>query len=171
MLKVAASELEQANEELPTEWTVATRAAIRSEIATEARDRSQLSRRSRSGITARGGPSRAEGRRARRGAPDHPHRPARHALGQQRPDAINALVATVEEKLDAARRLRLARDRWDAPGAGARAVTAPRSAAPLDMFAHASPGARGHQVAGRVVAGRRWRASSASSRGFSSGPP
>ena len=34
------------------------------------------------------------------------------ALGGTRPDAVNALIAAVEEKLDAARRLRLARDRW-----------------------------------------------------------
>jgi hypothetical protein len=33
-------------------------------------------------------------------------------LGGERPDAVNALVAAVEEQLDAARRLRLARDRW-----------------------------------------------------------
>jgi hypothetical protein len=34
------------------------------------------------------------------------------ALGTRRPDAVNALVTAVEAKLDAARRLRLARDRW-----------------------------------------------------------
>jgi hypothetical protein len=34
------------------------------------------------------------------------------ALGQRRPDAVTALVAVLEEKLDAARRLQLARDRW-----------------------------------------------------------
>jgi hypothetical protein len=33
-------------------------------------------------------------------------------LGTARPDAIGALLATVEVQLDAARRLRLARDRW-----------------------------------------------------------
>src|SRR4051812_5337637 len=41
MLKVAAGELRKANDELPAEWTVATRAAIRTEIAAEERiDRS-----------------------------------------------------------------------------------------------------------------------------------
>ena len=41
MLKVAASELRRADGELPAEWSVATRAAIRREIATEERiDRS-----------------------------------------------------------------------------------------------------------------------------------
>ncbi len=34
------------------------------------------------------------------------------ALGMGRPEAVNALVAAIEEKLDAARRLQLARDRW-----------------------------------------------------------
>jgi len=34
------------------------------------------------------------------------------ALGGYRPDAVNAILASVEERLDAARRLRLERDRW-----------------------------------------------------------
>jgi hypothetical protein len=33
-------------------------------------------------------------------------------LGARRPDAVTSLVAVIEEKLDAARRLQLARDRW-----------------------------------------------------------
>ena len=59
-------------------------------------------------------------------------------LGRRRPDAINALVDAVEEKLDAARRLRLARDRW--------ALRAPEFASyraaisrPLDIFATLRP--------------------------------
>jgi hypothetical protein len=35
-----------------------------------------------------------------------------NALGSQRPDAVASLVAEVESQLDAARRLRLERDRW-----------------------------------------------------------
>jgi hypothetical protein len=34
------------------------------------------------------------------------------ALGRYRPDAVNAILASVEAHLDAARRLRLERDRW-----------------------------------------------------------
>jgi hypothetical protein len=34
------------------------------------------------------------------------------ALGRTRPDTVSAIVAVVEEQLDAARRLRLERDRW-----------------------------------------------------------
>jgi hypothetical protein len=33
-------------------------------------------------------------------------------LGERRPDAVTAIVAVIKEKLDAARRLQLARDRW-----------------------------------------------------------
>jgi hypothetical protein len=36
------------------------------------------------------------------------------ALGRQRPDAVNAAIAAMDVQLDAARRLRLARDRWAA---------------------------------------------------------
>lgn len=42
---------------------------------------------------------------------DRVHREDR-ALGGKRPDAVTALLGTVEAQLDAARRLRLARDRW-----------------------------------------------------------
>jgi hypothetical protein len=35
------------------------------------------------------------------------------ALGRVRPEAVEGLVAAVQDKLDAARRLRLARDRWE----------------------------------------------------------
>src|SRR5262249_11457028 len=35
------------------------------------------------------------------------------ALGAQRPETVTSLIAAVQEKLDAARRLRLARDRWE----------------------------------------------------------
>ena len=34
------------------------------------------------------------------------------ALGKQRPQSVNALIAAVRAELDAAQRLRLARDRW-----------------------------------------------------------
>jgi hypothetical protein len=55
------------------------------------------------------------------------------ALGARRPDAVSALVAAVEAKLDAARQLQLARDRW--------AMRAPELSryrvaigAPIDLF-------------------------------------
>jgi hypothetical protein len=55
------------------------------------------------------------------------------ALGGRRPDAVNSLVKAVEEKLDAARRLRLARDRW---ALRAPVLASYRAAIgrPMDMF-------------------------------------
>jgi hypothetical protein len=35
-----------------------------------------------------------------------------HELGERRPDAVTAMVAVIRDRLDAARRLQLARDRW-----------------------------------------------------------
>jgi hypothetical protein len=137
ILKVAASELKKVDPDLPAEWAVATRAAVRREIAAEERvDRSYqvLSKRITAVADYRArnadvlGVERLLTRIARRDT----------LLGQQRPDAINALVATVEEKLDAARRLRLARDRW--------ALRAPELASyraaisrPLEIFATLRP--------------------------------
>ncbi len=56
------------------------------------------------------------------------------ALGSKRPDNVNALVAAVEAQLDAARQLRLARDRW---ALRAPALRAYRTAiqAPMNLFA------------------------------------
>ena len=58
------------------------------------------------------------------------------ALGGKRPESLSALVAAVLEKLDAARQLRLARDRW---ALRAPALRAYRGAilAPLEGFASA----------------------------------
>src|SRR5206468_3120851 len=65
--------------------------------------------------------------------------PARDAtLGGRRPEAVTALVAAIEAKLDAARRLQLARDRW-----ALRAPALERYqldiAAPLEMFTQLKP--------------------------------
>ena len=137
ILKVAASELKKMDPELPAEWAVATRAAVRREIAAEQQiDRSYqvLSARIAAVADDRArnadvlGVERLLTRIARRDT----------LLGQRRPDAINALVATVEAKLDAARRLRLARDRWDLR---APELTSYRTAisGPLDVFATLRP--------------------------------
>jgi hypothetical protein len=60
------------------------------------------------------------------------------ALGSKRPDMMLALAAAIEEKLDIARRLQLARDRW-----ALRAVDFQRYqldvAAPLALFAQLKP--------------------------------
>jgi len=50
--------------------------------------------------------------------------PGRDAsLGRKRPDQVQSLIATLQDQLDAARRLRLARDQWRLRGAAYRAYT------------------------------------------------
>lgn len=60
------------------------------------------------------------------------------ALGGKRPEAVNALVAAVQERLDAARHLQLARDRWTlrAPAFRHYRVAIRR---PIDLFARLKP--------------------------------
>jgi hypothetical protein len=137
LLTVASKELARTDIDLPVEWATETRTAVRGEIATEARiDRNYqaLTRRmtSLADFRARNadvlGVERVLTRIARRDA----------FLGGVRPETVNALVATVEEKLDAARRLRLARDRWElrAPDYATYRAAISR---PLDIFAQLRP--------------------------------
>ena len=137
LLKVAATELARTDVDLPVEWATTTRAAVRREIATEARiDRSYQALTTRmtnlADYRARNadvlGVERVIARIYRRDA----------WLGGMRPDTVSALVATVEERLDAARRLRLARDRWAlrAPDLATYRAAISR---PLDIFAQLRP--------------------------------
>lgn len=61
-----------------------------------------------------------------------------HDLGGSRPEVVNGLLAAVDAKLDAARRLRLARDKWllEAPAFAAYgyAITTP-----MDLFQQMAP--------------------------------
>ena len=59
-------------------------------------------------------------------------------LGGQRPETVAALVAAVEARLDAARRLQLARDRWALRAPEFRQYRAAIKA-PLDLFAGLQP--------------------------------
>ena len=137
LLKVAATELARTDVDLPVEWATTTRAAVRREIATETRiDRSYQALTTRmtnlADYRARNadvlGVERVIARIYRRDA----------WLGGMRPDTVSALVATVEERLDAARRLRLARDRWAlrAPDLATYRAAISR---PLDIFAQLRP--------------------------------
>jgi hypothetical protein len=137
LLTAVVDEVGKGAASLPPEWAAATSAAARRDIETERRiDRSyeSLSRRM----------VRLADQRARaadvRGVESVIGRVFQRdfALGGKRPDSVNALVRAVEEKLDAARRLRLARDRW--------ALRAPELAKyrlaisrPLDIFATLRP--------------------------------
>jgi len=60
------------------------------------------------------------------------------ALGGKRPETVTALVAAVEEKLDAARRLQLARDRWAMQQPKFRKYDVSMSV-PMDLFAQLKP--------------------------------
>jgi hypothetical protein len=118
---------------IPTEWVEATSATVTQAIATEGRvDRNYQT------LTQR--MLRIAGQRARLGDVRGLERLVTRVhtndriLGSVRPDIVSSLLASIEEKLDAARRLQLARDRW--------ALRAPVLAeyrlaiqAPLEQFA------------------------------------
>ena len=137
LLSVAVDELNSHEGELPAEWASAKGAAARTEIAAEGRlDRTYQALTKRMMRLADQRARAADVRGVERVIARIQTRDA--LLGYTRPDAINALMSAVEEKLDAARRLRLARDRW--------ALRAPELALyrdaimrPLDIFATLRP--------------------------------
>jgi hypothetical protein len=111
LLTTAIAAIDREHASLPVEWATATRtsadAAIKAELRVDRsyRDMTTLiigaaTRRARLGDVR--GVERLFVRIEERDA----------LLGRSRPDAVNALIAAVQERLDAARRLQLARDRW-----------------------------------------------------------
>jgi hypothetical protein len=111
LLSVALNVIDARAIDLPADWFAATRANTVAQIEAEtAIDRSyrELSDRVRRSVATRA--TNADVRGIQRMLKDIEASDA--ALGSKRPDAIAALVADVEVQLDAARRLRLARDRW-----------------------------------------------------------
>jgi hypothetical protein len=96
---------------VPIEWADATRASIGAAVATEVRiDRSYRSLSQRlmriADLRAREGDVHAIERLIVRVHTND------NILGNARPDVVASLVSNIEAKLDAARRLQLARDRW-----------------------------------------------------------
>jgi hypothetical protein len=115
LLRTAVTELaknkDSVDPALPVEWIAATTTAAEQAIVAELRiDRSyqSLSRR-----MLRLADQRAQAANVR-GVENLVAliRSRDNSLGNARPDDINSLITAIEEKLDAARRLRLARDRW-----------------------------------------------------------
>jgi hypothetical protein len=112
LYKSALAELDgAANNSVPTTWVDATRASVTTAIATETRiDRNYRSLSQRllriADFRAREGDVRALERLIVRVQVND------DALGHARPDVVASLVSNIEAKLDAARRLQLARDRW-----------------------------------------------------------
>src|SRR4051812_20550677 len=137
LLATAIAVIDREKETLPREWAVATRSEVQAEIAMELRlDRSYQAVATRMMLMANRRAAQADVRGIERVIA------AIHqwdvALGEKRPDAVNSLIDAVQEKLDAARRLQLARDRYAlrAPDL-TRYRTAIRT--PIDLFAQLQP--------------------------------
>jgi len=137
LLATAVATIDRDKDALPAEWAAATRADASDAMRVELR-------RDRAYQQFTASTMAAANRRARmadvpgllRLLFSIPRRDA--ALGASRPDAVNALVAAVEAKLDAARQLQLARDRWAmrAPELGRYRVAI---GAPMDLFMELQP--------------------------------
>jgi len=137
LLVTAMAAIDRDKEALPADWAARTRADTDASLQIEVRlDRAYQS------LTAR--TMTAANRRARlidvrglerllRGIPQRDT-----ALGAKRPDAVNALVEAVQAKLDLARQVQLARDRW---AMRAPALRRYRVAIrmPLDLFSGLKP--------------------------------
>jgi hypothetical protein len=111
LMAIALANIDRNGAALPPAWLDETRTAIKTQIAHEV----ELDRRYQALGTRMLGVAQVRARNADvRGVQrviDRIHE-RDDELGGERPDAVTALVAAVEEQLDAARRLRLARDRW-----------------------------------------------------------
>jgi len=137
LLATAVATIDRVKETLPVEWAAATRADASDAIQAELRlDRSYQLLTARTMATADQHARMADVPGLTRLLLSIQRRDA--ALGAKRPEAVTALVAAVEAKLDAARQLQLARDRW--------AMRAPelhryRAAigAPIDLFTELQP--------------------------------
>ena len=111
LLDAAIREIDRSGTSVPAEWRAATRAAAATELANERRvDQVYQTLSTRLMARAEERAKSADVRGLERVLETVDSRDA--ALGRQRPDAINALVTAVQVKLDQARQLRLARDRW-----------------------------------------------------------
>jgi len=138
LLATAVAAIDREEGVVPADWAATTRAEAEAEIVGELRvDRSYQSLTAQMMWLANRRARAADVRGLERLVRVVYQRDA--ALGARRPDAVNALVAAVEERLDAARRLRLARDRF--------ALRAPvlheynlAIRAPIDLFAQLKPG-------------------------------
>ena len=141
LLATVVATIDRDKAALPGEWAEATRAETLTAIRTELRlDRSYQSLTTRMMALANRRARSADVLGLERLLRGIPQRDA--ALGAKRPEAVTALVAAVEARLDAARQLQLARDRW--------ALRAPEIlrysvaiGTPMDLFARLKPSLEG----------------------------
>jgi hypothetical protein len=111
LLTSAVSSLERSADALPAEWRDATLAATRAEIAAELEtDRAYDGLAKRMLTLAHQRAQAADVRGVQRLLDDI--QSTDETLGRKRPDAVAALVDSVQAELDSARRLRLEQDRW-----------------------------------------------------------
>lgn len=112
LLTAVAAVLDRHAATLPSPWVRARRGDVRDAIKREARldrDYGTLTRRTMAKATTAA--ARADVRAIESLRDQVRRRDAR--LGHERPAVVGALLASVDARLDAARRLRLARDRWE----------------------------------------------------------
>ena len=137
LLATAVAAIDRDKAALPPDWAASTRAATQVEVARELKlDRSYQTLTQWMMTLANRRARQADVRGLERVVRVIHQRDA--ALGTKRPDAVNALIDAVQAKLDAARQLQLARDRFAlrAP-ALRRYLRAIR--APMDLFAQLKP--------------------------------
>jgi hypothetical protein len=137
LLETALTALDRDAAALPGEWLATTRVATRSQFETERRvDRAYQSLTARIiGLADR--QAQAADVRGLTRLVDRVHAGDRE-LGGRRPETVTALIAAVEARLDAARRLQLARDRWALRTPEFRQYRAAIKG-PLDLFATLEP--------------------------------
>ncbi|MCU1381508.1 MAG: hypothetical protein JWL71_205 [Acidobacteria bacterium] len=137
LLATAVAAIDRDKAALPAAWAATARADASAEIARELKfDRAYRSLTNRMMAVANRRARQADVRGIERVVRAIHQRDA--ALGTRRPDAVNSLVAAVEAKLDAARQLQLARDRY---ALRAPALVQYRVAirTPMDLFAQLKP--------------------------------
>jgi hypothetical protein len=137
LLATAVAAIDRDKAALPGAWAVEARAEAAAEIAREVKlDRSYQSLTARMMTLANRRAKQADVRGLERVVRAIHQRDA--ALGTKRPDAVNSLIAAVQARLDAARQLQLARDRY---ALRAPALKQYRAAirTPIDLFAQLKP--------------------------------
>jgi len=137
LLASAVTAIDREAASLPADWAAATRAATHAAVQAELQiDRSYQGLTARTMTVADYRARQADVRGLERLLQGIPQRDA--SLGAKRPDAVNALVTAVQAKLDAARQLQLARDRWAMRAPDLRRYRAAITA-PMDTFAQLRP--------------------------------
>lgn len=111
LLRSAIAVIDQSQDALPRDWAKRTRAAAAGTLQVETKaDKAYAQLARRAMASAKSSAAAADVRGVDRVLLGI--RQSDRALGGTRPEEIRSLIAAVEERLDAARRLRLARDRW-----------------------------------------------------------